>query len=147
MKKDLYYCLLERIDTTDIDKLLKFFSPYPTYTPVISVLKNSIKAFIYVFADWGGADKVVWKKFKNPKFPKYITAKLYKVGISTKKTEYTFDWAIIERRKQYYTLNHSLNTIFVKEGTGDEEIEILKELVMGNAVFYPCKKDEQILIL
>jgi hypothetical protein len=144
--RNLYYYFGE-LKRGDEDALINFLPS--TLTPIFSYIKDSKKITLLVFADWREADKVVWKKFRDPEFHKYITASFFKVGrIGEEETE---EWKMIERGGtwNYHTLDYSDKIIRVAKGIPKEEENLLKRMVTGKARVYPFEflKPEQILIL
>ena len=144
--RNLYYYFGE-LKRGDEDALINFLPS--TLTPIFSYIKGSKKITLLVFADWREADKVVWKKFRDPEFHKYITASFFKVGIIGE--EETEEWEVIERieRWNYHILDYSDRIIRVAKGIPKEEENILKRMVTGKARVYPFGylKPEQILTL
>jgi hypothetical protein len=144
--RNLYYYFGE-LKRGDEDALINFLPS--TLTPIFSYIKDSKKITLLVFADWREADKVVWKKFRDPEFHKYITASFFKVGMIGE--EETEEWKMIERGGtwNYHTLDYSDKIIRVAKGIPKEEENLLKRLVTGKARVYPFEflKPEQILIL
>ena len=143
--RNLYYYFGE-LKRGDEETLINFLPS--TLTPIFSYIKDSEKITLLVFADWRGADKVVWKKFRDPGFHKYITAPFFKVGIIGE--EETEEWKVIERGDtwNYHTLDYSDKIIRVAKGIPEEEENLLKRIVTGKLEFYPFEflKPEQILI-
>ena len=146
--RNLYYYFGE-LKRGDEDALINFLPS--TLTPIFSYIKDSKKITLLVFADWRGADKVVWKKFRDPEFHKYITASFFKVGMIGGGEEETEKWEVIERggRWNYHTLDYSDKIIRVAKGIPKKEENLLKRMVTGKARVYPFEflKPEQILIL
>ena len=146
--RDLYYYFGE-LKRGDEDVLINFLPS--TLTPIFSYIKDSNKITLLVFADWRGADKVVWKKFRDPGFHKYITASFFKVRMIEEEEE-TEEWKVIERESTwnlgYHTLDYSDKIIRVAKGIPKEEENLLKRMVTGNARVYLFEflKPEQILI-
>ena len=144
--RNLYYYFGE-LKGGDEDALINFLPP--TMTPIFTHIKDSKKISLLVFANWREADKVVWKKFRDPEFHKYITASFFKVGMIGE--EETEDWKVVERGGtwNYHTLDYCDKIIWVAQGTSKEEENLLKRLVTGKARVYPFEflKPEQILIL
>ena len=140
--RNLYYYFGE-LKRGDEDALINFLPS--TLTPIFSY-SSSKKITLLVFADWKGADKVVWKKFRDPEFHKYVTSSFFKVGIIGE--EETEEWKVIER-EGYHTLDYSNKIIRVAKGIPKEEENLLKRMVTGKARVYPFEflKPEQILIL
>ena len=144
--RSLYYYFGE-LKRGDEDALINFLPS--TLTPIFSYIKDSKRITLLVFADWREADKVVWKKFRDPEFHKYITASFFKVRMTGE--EETEEWNVIERGGiwNYHTLDYSDKIIRVAKGIPKEEENLLKRLVTGKARVYPFEslKPEQILIL
>jgi hypothetical protein len=143
--RNLYYYFGE-LERGNEGALVNFLPS--TVTPILSYFKDS-KITLFVFADWRGADKVVWKKFRDPRFHKYITASFFKVGMIGE--EETEGWRVIERGGIWkcHILDYSDKIIRVVKGIPKEEENLLKRLVIGKAKVYPFEflKPEQILIL
>jgi hypothetical protein len=139
--RDLYYYFGE-LKRGDEDALINFLPS--TLTPIFSYSDYKI-IFLFIFADWRGAEKVVWKKFRDPGFHKYITASFFKVKVGIEETK---EWRVIER-EEYNTLDYSDKIIQVAKGIPKEEENLLKRLVTERTKIYPFEflKPEQILIL
>lgn len=148
--RNLYYYFGELIKG-DEDKLLNFLSSSSsTLSPIFSHSELTNKVTFLIFADWGGAEKVIWKKFKDPRYHKYLTAFFYKIKIEPPKAELEEEWLIEkEENLDYNSIDLSNKTLKVIEGTTEQELETLIGLVVGNAEVFPFNfiKKEQILIL
>ena len=146
--RNLYYYFGE-LKRRDEDALINFLPS--TLTPIFSYIKDSNKITLLVFADWRGADKAVWKKFRDPGFHKYITASFFKVGMIGEGEEETEEWMVIERGSiwNYHILDYSNKIIRVAKGISKEEENLLKRMVTGKAriCLFESLKPEQILIL
>ena len=143
--RNLYYYFGE-LKRGDENVLIDFLPS--TLTPIFSYIKDSKKITFLVFADWRGAEKVVWKKFRDPRFHKYITAEFFKVEMIGE--EETEEWKVIEREGIWncHALDYSDKIIRVAKGIPKEEENLLKRIVTGKARVYPFEflKPEQILI-
>lgn len=113
--------------------LLRFLSGIHNIHPIISRLKEGEKMrldFIINDVD-DDVEKIVWKKFREPRINKYITAHLYKYGK-------VFDgiwieWRIVEG-SWFTRIDYETYTIFIEEGIDKEKI---LELANGNLGIFP----------
>ena len=131
-------------------QIITSISKYQNLTPVLLIESNLIHARIslLMFADWGKAEKVVWKKFRDPGIPKYITANFYKMGkgkrISTGRIE---DWKIVGGL-QFPILNFNQRIIYRTKDITEKELDMLKETALGNFIINPFKqKYKEVLVL
>ncbi len=114
--------------------LLRFLSGIHNIHPIISRLKEKEEMRLDFIIDDVDDDveKIVWKKFRVPRFNKYVTACLYKYGkIFNKKTR--IDWEVVEG-SWFTRIDYETYTIFLEEGIDKEKI---LELASGNLGIFP----------
>lgn len=144
--RNLYYCF-GIYNKEDRYKFITFFSKFPDIIPIFMLSKEGDRLYLCILFD-GDVDKIVWKKFKDPAFKKYYTAKFYRLKKEFDKKSVR-GWKIIERQKGYITISYKTKTVYTVH-LEKEELESFKDLVFGNLtsnILYRKEETTRVLIL